>query len=188
MNIRHAIILFDIDNTLINFSQSCPIQDYLTDQVDISIAWTGGTYKIWLDNINLLKQTAAEHGLELHIGISTYKKTYHTEDNKKNNRRGDYISAAILEDETYINAHEYHMIKGLGAGLGLKEILNYDLIYFTSAQSKVTHSLEPARAHIQNKYSVDIHSKHVVLIDDQSPACELKYPHEFTILLPTLFQ
>ena len=85
--------------------------------------------------------------------------------------KGDYLSAAVVENENYIKSNEFQIVQGLGVNLGLKKTIHPDLIYYTNGQSKVFHSLRPAIALIEKNYSVHIDPKDAYLIDDQTPTC-----------------
>lgn len=70
-------ILFDIDDTLIDFDKSCETT---------TPAWTGGSPYAWLTQIEMLKKSAQEMDIDIHFGIATFKSIK------------DNIATAVIDD------------------------------------------------------------------------------------------
>jgi hypothetical protein len=172
MNPRHGIVLFDIDNTLIHFDKSCPTFNPHTGEHERTVAWIGGSPQAWALHVKILRETALSHDIHLHFGIATYKNKFYDDQRKAAGLRGDYLSGAILEDQAYIDINTVEKIKGIGPSLGLKTLLNPELVYFTEAQSKTTHAIKPAIEYIQYQYCTFPNLIQAFLIDDQFNACQ----------------
>ncbi len=163
MPIRHYVVLFDIDNTLIDFA-ACTRSN---------VEWIGNA-TLWQEYIELLKQCLDTDRTKVHIGIVTSKLRYY---NKKgvNFQNGDVVSGAVIEDEFFIS-HATIKAVGLGANLGLKRFLNPELIFFTSGQCKIINALN----HVKNILKKQLQCKdllldkaNILLIDDYASTCEL---------------
>jgi hypothetical protein len=147
---RHAIILFDIDDTLINFQKS--LTGLLTHQDEI--IWNGGV-ETWRKYLKILQNVAVENNRQIYIGIATFKPTFNTDPFHKNNLMyGDVLSATVLEDEKYIQRYPY--IKNLKTGAGLKEFIDPALVYFTNGECKTKVALKIAKNVIEEKYLQEI--------------------------------
>jgi hypothetical protein len=162
MTVKHYVILLDIDNTLINF-------DAYSGKS--RIVWTG-SLAIWREYINLLIECFDTPITKLHLGIATAKQEYHII-HPTLKLKGDVISAAVIEDEDFINYCGASVI-GLGANLGIKKFLNKDLIIFTNNQCKSKFALDVALQNIQEKIKdtdATIDKNSIMLIDDQELNC-----------------
>lgn len=74
---KHVAVLFDIDDTLIDFDGS-----------RVKVKWNGGDCVFWLNYLNALKKAGLEKSIQFHFGIATFKSP-----------RGDDVSRAVLDDE-----------------------------------------------------------------------------------------
>ena len=162
MTVKHYVVLFDIDNTLINFNAYAGKSE---------IVWTG-SLAIWREYISLLIECFDTPMTKLHLGIATAKHENHM-NHPTLQLKGDVISAAVVEDEDFINYCGASVI-GLGAGLGIKKFLDKDLIIFTNNQCKSKFALDVALQTIQKKIKdtdATIDKNNIMLIDDQELNC-----------------
>ncbi len=172
MTPRHVIVLLDIDNTLIKYNASCPKYNPYLNKCERTVTWNGGSHEVWANHLETLQKTALEHNLCLHFGIATYKPEYVDDAKKTQGLRGDYLSAAILEDEKYITHLEYCDVQGLETNHGLKKYIDPNLVYFTGSQSKTTYAIEPAIKHITDKYCTFSNFIDAFLMDDLQSTCD----------------
>ena len=102
------IILFDVDDTLIDFDDS------LVGEVPL-IRWTGGNAKKWQDFCAAIKKLDAIHGTETEFGLITFK------------TKEDALVKGVLGNSPYTMAADRE---------GLKNYLNPDLIMYTDGYPK----------------------------------------------------
>ncbi|MDR3476747.1 MAG: hypothetical protein P4M14_01785 [Gammaproteobacteria bacterium] len=172
MKSRTAVLLLDIDDMLTNYN----------DSTDTNIVWNG-SQALWQQYLTLLVATLKKANVDLYIGIATFKKKYINSQNEKLGLMGDIVSAVVLEDDIYIKYPVKCM--GLGPNLGLKNLIDPRLVFFTGHQCKTLHALNKARD-VFDSYSSSsaasvsssssgsqdsISKKNIIIMDDDEEVC-----------------
>jgi hypothetical protein len=160
MQVRHYVVLLDIDETLIDFNASSANK----------VVWNG-SLALWREYIDILKVCMNSNKTVIHIGIATSKPKDKRRGKLKIN--GDILSATVLEDEVFLRHHgkPWEAIKNQG----IKYFLNPNLIFFTDGLCKIENALDKVKDIIQKQYirrNIVIDKSNIMLIDDYKKTCD----------------
>lgn len=163
---KTVLVFLDIDDTLINYNKTNKSNGKI-------MVWNGGGVDVWQTLLTDLKDKAKAKGVDIQFHAATFKKEFVNSENEKRGLRGDQLSAAVTEDEKYIEI--YKGAGGIFVGHGLKKILDPKLpIIFTANQCKVKNAIKPLQEKLKTEQNIEVKDEDCwIFDDDETNVCKV---------------